>query len=115
MSMDRRHFISTSVAAASAPGVLNGQQRKPNVVLIITDDQGYGDLSIHGNDKIDTPNLDSIAKNGVQFTQFHVNPVCSPTRSSLMTGRYYYRTGVTDTFLGRSMMHTRLASSASGI
>jgi len=46
-----------------------------------------------------------VAKQGVQFSQFHVNPVCSPTRASVMTGRYYYRTGVTDTFLGRSMMH----------
>lgn len=103
--MDRRHFISTSLGAATVPTILNAQQKQPNVIIIITDDQGYGDLSIHGNDKIETPHMDSIAKNGVQFTHFHVNPVCSPTRSSLMTGRYYYRTGVTDTFLGRSMMH----------
>jgi len=105
MSLDRRHFISTSIGAATIPSILNAQQRRPNVIIIITDDQGYGDLSIHGNDKIETPHMDSIANNGAQFTQFHVNPVCSPTRSSLMTGRYYYRTGVTDTFLGRSMMH----------
>ena len=71
----------------------------------MTDDQGYGDLSLHGNPHLETPHIDSIGKDGVQFTQFHVNPVCSPTRASLMTGRYYYRTGVVDTFLGRSMMH----------
>lgn len=72
---------------------------------MMTDDQGYGDLSLHGNPHLETPYIDSIGKDGVQFTQFHVNPVCSPTRASLMTGRYYYRTGVVDTFLGRSMMH----------
>lgn len=102
MALSRRTFIT---AAAAAPAILHAQQRRPNVVLIITDDQGYGDLSIHGNDKLDTPHMDSIARDGMQFTQFHVNPVCSPTRSSVMTGRYYYRTGVVDTFLGRSMMH----------
>lgn len=90
---------------AAAPALLAAPKR-PNVVLIITDDQGHGDLSLHGNAKIQTPHIDSIGRDGVQFTQFHVNPVCSPTRSSLMTGRYYYRTGVVDTYLGRSMMHS---------
>lgn len=94
------------MAAATAPAFLKAAAKQPNVVVVITDDQGYGDLSIHGNDKLSTPNLDSIAQDGVQFTQFHVNPVCSPTRASLMTGRYYYRTGVVDTYLGRSMMHS---------
>ena len=99
--MNRRVFLG-----ASASALLAQRRRGPNVILIITDDQGYGDVSIHGNDKVRTPNMDRIAREGVQFTQFHVNPVCSPTRASLMTGRYYYRTGVVDTFLGRSMMHT---------
>jgi len=79
--------------------------RVPNIVLIITDDQGYGDIGIHGNPKIATPNLDRLAKDGVQFSAFQVCPVCSPTRASLMTGRYNYRTGVVDTFIGRSLMH----------
>ena len=100
ISTTRRQFL-----AASAALPLPAQTKRPNVILIITDDQGYGDLSIHGNDKLQTPNMDSIAKEGVQFTQFQVCPVCSPTRSSLMTGRYNYRTGIVDTFLGRSMMH----------
>ena len=100
ISTTRRQFL-----AASAALPLPAQTKRPNVILIITDDQGYGDLSIHGNDKLQTPNIDSIAKEGVQFTQFQVCPVCSPTRSSLMTGRYNYRTGIVDTFLGRSMMH----------
>ncbi len=82
-----------------------GGRRPPNVVLIITDDQGYGDISLHGNPVLKTPNLDRLGTEGVRLTRFCVNPVCSPTRSSLMTGRYYYRTGVVDTYLGRSMMH----------
>lgn len=95
----RREFL----ASAAAP--LAAASRPPNVLLIITDDQGFGDLSCHGNDKLRTPNLDSIARAGVEFTQFHVCPVCAPTRSSLMTGRYNYRTGAIDTYLGRAMMY----------
>ena len=77
----------------------------PNVVLVMTDDQGYGDLGRHGNDVLQTPNLDRLYDDSVRFSHFHVSPVCSPTRASLMTGRYNYRTGVVDTYLGRSMMH----------
>jgi arylsulfatase A-like enzyme len=82
-----------------------GAADRPNVILIMTDDQGHGDVGFHGNPKIRTPNIDRIAREGVQFERFHVSPVCSPTRASLMTGRYNYRTGVVDTFRGRSMMH----------
>ncbi len=101
--MNRRQFLH---GAASALTPLVAQEAKrPNVLLIVTDDQGYGDCSLNGNPQLRTPNLDRIAHEGVQFTQFHVSPVCSPTRSSLMTGRYNYRTGVVDTYLGRSMMY----------
>ena len=79
--------------------------RRPNVVLIITDDQGYGDLGIHGNPKIHTPHLDRLARQSVSFRFFYVSPVCSPTRASLLTGRYNYRTGIVDTSRGRSLMH----------
>jgi len=78
---------------------------RPNVLVIITDDQGYGDLGFHGNPKIHTPNLDRLARESTRFTCFYVSPVCSPTRASLMTGRYNYRTGVVDTYQGRSLMH----------
>jgi len=78
--------------------------QRPNVILILTDDQGHGDMGFNHNPKIHTPNLDRLARESVRFERFHVNPVCSPTRASLMTGRYYYRTGVVDTYLGRSMM-----------
>ena len=77
---------------------------RPNVLVIITDDQGYGDLGFHGNSQIHTPNLDQLARESVRCKYFYVSPVCAPTRASLMTGRYNYRTGVTDTYLGRAMM-----------
>ena len=78
---------------------------RPNIVVIITDDQGYGDLGVHGNPKIKTPNLDEFARQSVRLKNFYVSPVCAPTRASLLTGRYNYRTGVVDTYLGRAMMH----------
>lgn len=101
--MNRRHFILS--ATASATSLASGATKSPNVILILTDDQGYGDLSLYGNPHLKTPNMDAVGKEGVQFSQFQVCPVCSPTRSSLMTGRYNYRTGIVDTFLGRSMMY----------
>ncbi len=90
---------------------------RPNVVLIITDDQGYGDLACHGNPHLKTPNLDRLYAESTRLTRFHVCPVCSPTRACLMTGRYNYRTGVVDTYQGRSMMHAdefTLAESLAG-
>ncbi|MEM7236195.1 MAG: sulfatase-like hydrolase/transferase, partial [Planctomycetota bacterium] len=77
---------------------------KLNVVLVITDDQGYGDVGAHGNTMIRTPNLDAFHKNAVRFTNFHVDPTCSPTRAALMSGRYSTRTGVWHTIMGRSLM-----------
>jgi arylsulfatase A-like enzyme len=76
----------------------------PNVLLVITDDQGFGDLGAHGNPVIKTPNLDKYAKQSAWLRNFYVSPVCSPTRSSLLTGFYNYRTGIVDTSTGRSMM-----------
>ena len=76
----------------------------PNVLVVITDDQGFGDLGAHGNPVIKTPKLDAFAKESAWLKNFYVSPVCSPTRSSLLTGLYNYRTGVVDTFIGRSLM-----------
>jgi len=72
----------------------------PNLVLILTDDQGWWDAPSNGNKHLDTPNLDRLAREGVQFSQFYACPVCAPTRASLMTGRHYLRTGVYNTRFG---------------
>lgn len=77
---------------------------KPNVILILTDDQAYGDMSIHGNPYLKTKYIDRFAKQGVQLGHFYTSPVCTPTRASLMTGRYYYRTGVIHTSRGAAKM-----------
>jgi len=81
-------------------------ETRPNIVLIMTDDMGYGDLGFHGNPRIDTPNLDAMAQRSARLTTFYVSPVCAPTRASLMTGRYNYRTRCIDTYIGRAMMDT---------
>jgi arylsulfatase A-like enzyme len=92
------------VAVLLVTGV--AESAPPNVLLVITDDQGFGDLGAHGNPVVKTPALDAFAKESVGLKNFYVSPVCSPTRSSLLTGLYNYRTGVVDTFIGRSLMHS---------
>ena len=87
MRIDRRQFAAV-LAGATAQSASGQPGKRPNVILVLTDDQGYGDLSLHGNPHLKTPNMDAVGKEGVQFTQFQVCPVCSPTRASLMTGRY---------------------------
>jgi arylsulfatase A len=102
--MTRREWLTAAGAAAvhAAPQ----QVRRPNVLLIMTDDQGYGDLSLHGNPHLKTPNIDRLAAQGVEFTRFYVSPVCAPTRSSLLTGRYNVRCGVHGVTHGRETMRT---------
>ena len=82
------------------------KSRQPNVILIMTDDQGYGEIGAHGNPVIKTPHMDQLHATSVRLTDFHVDPTCSPTRSALLTGRYSTRTGVWHTINGRSMMNT---------
>ncbi|GMQ25351.1 sulfatase-like hydrolase/transferase [Algoriphagus sp. oki45] len=76
----------------------------PNIVLILTDDQGYGDLGIHGNVVVKTPNLDRLAGESARFERFYVSPLCAPTRASLLTGRYHLRTGVVSVSKGLETM-----------
>ena len=78
--------------------------RKPNVILIMTDDMGYGDVGINGNTMLKTPHLDELATQSVRMTDFHVDPTCAETRAALMTGRYSCRTGVWHTINGRSIL-----------
>ncbi|MEM7015571.1 MAG: arylsulfatase, partial [Verrucomicrobiota bacterium] len=84
----------------------------PNVILIITDDQGYGDVSAHGNPILKTPNLDQFREQSVRLTDFHVAPMCSPTRGQLLTGIDAMRNGCTAVCQGRSMMRAELPTMA---
>tara|TARA_B110000305_G_scaffold228656_1_gene278684 strand:+ start:900 stop:2663 length:1764 start_codon:yes stop_codon:yes gene_type:complete len=77
---------------------------RPNVIVILTDDQGWGDLSIHGNTNISTPNIDRLASQGMELERFYVSPICSPTRAEFMTGRYNPRTGVRSASRGEERM-----------
>jgi len=117
MSMNkqsRRQFLAAAgafAAAGCATYTVPGRAaraaeatRRPNILLIMTDDQGYGDVSAHGNPHLKTPNLDRLRGEGVRFERFYVCPVCAPTRAALMTGRYNYRTRAIDTYVGRAMM-----------
>ncbi len=76
----------------------------PNIVIVITDDQGYGDLSCHGNPVVKTPHLDALASESVRLEDYHVAPTCSPTRGAFLTGHWTNRTGVWHTIMGRSML-----------
>lgn len=77
---------------------------RPNVVVILSDDQGWGDLSLNGNTTLSTPNIDSIAQRGASFDRFFVCPVCSPTRAEFLTGRYHPRSGIFSTSAGGERM-----------
>src|ERR1043165_8615844 len=94
-------FCSALVANASET---NSLPPKPNIIFILSDDQGYGDFSCHGNPVLRTPNLDRLHNEGARFTDFHVSPTCAPTRSALLTGRHEFRNGVTHTIheIGRA-------------
>jgi arylsulfatase len=77
---------------------------RPNIILVMPDDQGYGDLGCTGNPIIQTPHLDAFSKQSVRFTDFHVSPTCAPTRSALMTGRHEFKNGVTHTINERERL-----------
>ena len=102
--MEKNYLVLLYFAIISIGCQPKDESTPPNVILIITDDQGYGDLGIHKNPNINTPAIDAFARQSIRFNNFHVSPVCAPTRSSLMTGRYSLRTGVRDTYNGGSIM-----------
>jgi arylsulfatase len=77
---------------------------RPNIVFVITDDQGYGDISAHGNPILRTPHLDRLRSESVRFEDFHVSPTCAPTRSALFTGRHEFKNGITHTILERERL-----------
>ncbi len=78
--------------------------KPPNIILILTDDQGYGDVSAHGNPILQTPQLDRLHAASVRFTDFQVSPTCAPTRSALLTGRHEFKNGITHTILERERL-----------
>lgn len=98
--MNRRHFLASSVAlaaltACASPPLADTPTRKPNIVLILADDLGYGDLGVFGNGMIRTPNIDRMAAEGARLTTFYASAnVCTPSRAGLLTGRYPIRTGL---------------------
>jgi arylsulfatase A-like enzyme len=104
--MGRTAQVIALLMLALLPGMCQAAEttRPPNVVLVMTDDQGYGDIAAHGNTVIRTPNLDRLHSQSARLTNFHVDPTCSPTRAALMTGRYSSRSGVWHTIAGRSML-----------
>ena len=77
---------------------------RPNIVFIMSDDQGYGEMSCHGNPILRTPHLDRLHSQSLRFTQYHVSPTCAPTRSALLTGRHEFRNGVTHTIFERERL-----------
>ncbi len=109
--------LSTAVVltlAAAIPFSSLAQSQQPNIIIIMTDDQGYGDVGINQNPVINTPNINQLAGESVSFSNFHMDPTCSPSRSSLLTGQYSMRAGVWHTIMGRSLLpteHVTLAES----
>lgn len=93
-------LISFMVSCVSPGQKSETPNTPPNVIVVMTDDQGYGDLAAHGNPVVETPNMDHLHKNSIRLENFHVNPTCSPTRAALMTGKYNHRVGVWHTVLG---------------
>ena len=118
--LTRRTFIKAtgfSLATLAMPMGLAAQNRnrrkdKPNVIIVMTDDQGYGDLSCHGNPILKTPNLDKLHQQSIRFKDFHVAPMCTPTRGQLLTGRDAMANGATFVCMGRSMVRSNLPTMA---
>lgn len=116
----RREFLEAAGLAATAAPLLKSTESynrispRPNLIVVMSDDQGNWDLSCEGYQQLKTPHLDPLKREGISFTNFYVTPLRSPTRASLMTGRHNYRTGVADTFVGVSMMRPDEATVARG-
>jgi len=97
-------LLACALLAVAAAAPLAAQRARPNVVIFLSDDQGWGDLSLHGNRNVRTPSLDSLGREGARFERFYVCPVCAPTRAEFLTGRYHPRTGVRSVSTGQERM-----------
>ena len=111
----RRDFLKSGIMLSLAAGGAmlsnsigcsrwRAEEKRPNVILVITDDQGYGDVGCHGNKTIQTPNLDKFAAESTELTRFYVCPTCAPTRAGLLTGRYHLRTGILGVMSGEALI-----------
>lgn len=96
--------VGLLTSAVMAVEVTSGGPARPNVVIVMPDDVGYGDFGCHGNPVIKTPRIDAFAKQSVRFTDFHVSPTCAPTRAALLTGRHEFKSGVTHTIFERERL-----------
>lgn len=86
-------FALCLLAVGWLAGCQEPEPKRPNILFVLTDDQGWGDVAFHGNDTIQTPHLDWLSQHSTEFTRFYVSPVCAPTRASILTGRYHLATG----------------------
>ena len=102
--MHLRALLALALFLLLPLSTLSAAPERPNILFILTDDQGYGDFSAHGNPILKTPHLDALHAQSVRFTDFHVSPTCSPTRSALFTGRHEFKNGVTHTILERERL-----------
>ena len=103
-------ILAFALGTRIADGAIAG--KKPNIVFFLTDDQGYGDVSAHGNLVLKTPNLDLLRAEGVSFSDFMVSPTCAPTRSALFSGRHEFKNGVTHTILERERLSLKTTTLA---
>ena len=100
----RKSILSLLFVGFVALNAFAIERERPNVVLIITDDQGYGDVSVHGNPILQTPAMDRLHAESVRLTDYHVSPTCAPTRGAMMSGHYTNRAGPWHTIMGRSFL-----------
>ena len=98
-------MMLSSLCANAAKQDFQQEQDQPNIIFILTDDQGYGDIGRHGHPYLDTPHMDSLHDASVRFDNFYVSPSCSPTRAALMTGMHEFRNGVTHTLIPREHLY----------
>lgn len=103
--------ILVALATAILAGLATAAQR-PDVVVVVADDLGYGGISAHGHPLIETPRLDELARQSTSFERFYVSPTGAPTRAALLTGRHGFRVGVSHLYAGRSLLAPGFATLA---
>lgn len=105
-------YFILSILFVGCSSEKNINREKPNIIIVITDDQGYGDLAAHGNPYIKTPNMDKLYSESIRLTDFHVAPMCTPTRGALLTGLDAFRNGAVFVTQGKSEIHSSIPTMA---